>query len=544
MTHTPVTGAPPRHAAAPAEDLTADDAGIRGVARGGLANLIGAAFAGLSGFIVAWIVTHALGTDQAGAFFASTAAFVLIGTVAKLGTQTSLVYFPARLRAIGNVAALRRCLRAAFLPVTVASLVIGVAMWVFASEIADVAARNGQAEYAHQLRILAFFLPASALSDALLAGTRGWRAMRPTVMLDRILRPTLQVGLLAIMLSVDFETSAAFVIAWAAPYFLSAALAWRSLVDLLRNSESGDDSPGRLDRPAAGRHATGDVVAVTTTGFSTAAFWRFTWPRAFASVAQLALQRVDVVLLASIAGLKAAAIYAVAGRFIVLGQFANQGISQAVQPRLAERLATDDHRNANALYQIATTWLIVAAWPIYLLVAVFASTYLRVFGNGYAAGRSVVIVLAFAMALGSGCGMVDMVLAMAGRTSWNLMNVSAALICQMIIDIMLIPHLGPLGAAIGLGTAILINNVVPLSQIALTMGIHPFGRASMSASLLAVGCFGLLPLGVAATFGTGLTGACVALVGSTSLYLVGLFRLRRVLQLDTFLQLRRTAPIR
>ena len=65
----------------------------------------------------------------------------------------------------------------------------------------------------------------------------------------------------------------------------------------------------------------------------------------------------------------------------------------------------------------------------------FATTYLHVFGSGYTAGRSVVLVLAFAMAIGSGCGMVDMVLAMAGRTSWNLMNVSAALAVQMAIDI-------------------------------------------------------------------------------------------------------------
>ena len=100
--------------------------------------------------------------------------------------------------------------------------------------------------------------------------------------------------------------------------------------------------------------------------FDAATFWRFTWPRAFASVAQLALQRVDVLLLTSIAGLRAAAIYAVAGRFVLLGQFANQGISQAVQPRLAELLATNDRTGANMVYQTATTWLVLCAWPLYL----------------------------------------------------------------------------------------------------------------------------------------------------------------------------------
>jgi O-antigen/teichoic acid export membrane protein len=542
----PVVPSPARHRAAEPETPAPDgEGGVAGIARGGLANLIGAAFAGLSGFVVAWIVTHALSTDEAGAFFASTAAFVLIATVAKLGTQTSLVYFPARLRAIGNIPALRACLRIGLAPVTVFSIVIAVAMWVFADQIADVAAHNGHAEYAHQMRVLAFFLPLSALSDSILAGTRGWRAMRPTVMLDRIIRPALQVALLAILLAVHMDTPAAFIVAWAAPYAVSAVLGWRSLVGLLHTSERDQVVVVAEVAPASPRHqATSDLAEVPATGFSGRAFWRFTWPRAFASIAQLALTRVDVLLLASIAGLRAAAIYSIAGRFVVLGQFANQGISQAVQPRLAERLAMNDRYHANMLYQIATTWLIIAAWPIYLLVGVFATTYLQLFGNGYVAGRSVVWVLAFAMAVGSGCGMVDMVLAMAGRTSWNLINVSVALTCQMIIDVALIPHLGPLGAAIGLGTAILINNVVPLSQIAITMGIHPFGRASTTAALLAIGCFGVVPVGVALTFGTDVTAAATALLVGGLLYLLGLFRLRRTLQLDAFLQLRRKARTR
>jgi O-antigen/teichoic acid export membrane protein len=54
--------------------------------------MAGSALAGGSGVVVTWIVARALGAEQAGAFFAATAAFVLAGGVGKLGTQTSLVY--------------------------------------------------------------------------------------------------------------------------------------------------------------------------------------------------------------------------------------------------------------------------------------------------------------------------------------------------------------------------------------------------------------------------------------------------------------------
>ncbi|OLB64151.1 MAG: multi antimicrobial extrusion protein MatE, partial [Actinobacteria bacterium 13_2_20CM_2_72_6] len=379
-------------------------------------------------------------------FFAGTAAFALAGTVAKLGSPTGLVYFIARLRAQGaDGAALRRCVRTGVGPVAVAGVLAGIAMWCTAPRLAAHAPG-----YLAQLRVLAVFLPAAVLFDTLLAATRGWRRMRPTVALDRLLRPGLQLGALAVLWLAAVRAPVAYALAWAAPYAVTAVLAGLALRNLVPPA-----TPGRVRQ---------------------AGFWRFTGPRAAASVAHLALQRVDVLLLASLAGLKAAAVYAVAGRFVVLGQLANQAILLTVQPRLAELLGTGDRAGANAVYQSATGWLVLAAWPVYLGTAVFASVYLGLFGPGYRAATGVVVVLALAMLVGTGCGMVDTVLAMAGRTSWNLANVVLALAVNLGADLALIPRLGALGAALGFAAATLTNNLVPLAQIGTVLGLHPFGR--------------------------------------------------------------------
>ncbi|HET6213708.1 MAG TPA: multi antimicrobial extrusion protein MatE, partial [Micromonosporaceae bacterium] len=73
------------------------------------ANLAGAALAGVAGVGVTWLVARGLGQAPAGAFFAATAAFTLVGTVAKLGTPTGLVYWLARLRAQSDVRLIRPC---------------------------------------------------------------------------------------------------------------------------------------------------------------------------------------------------------------------------------------------------------------------------------------------------------------------------------------------------------------------------------------------------------------------------------------------------
>ncbi|MGK5680901.1 oligosaccharide flippase family protein [Actinoplanes sp. URMC 104] len=497
-------------------------AGARGAARGGLANMAGSALAGGAGVVVTWVVARSLGAEQAGAFFAATAAFVLTGGLAKLGTQTGLVYWPARLRATGREHLLGACLRTGLVPVVVAALVLAVAMWLAAPAIAHVTADEaGHVVEAHTagLRVLAAFLPLQALTDALLTATRGYRAMRPTVMLERFLRSGLQlllVGAAGVAALWTVGSLPLFALAWAAPYLPVTILSAYALRKLHR--------PGRPASPAERRGLRRE-------------FWRFTGPRALASVAQLALQRIDVLLVAALGGLVPAAVYAVAGRFVVLIQFANQGISQSVQPRLAEALAVDDRRAANALYQTATGWLVLVTWPVTLLVIFLAPVWLRLFGDRYAAeGTPVVAVLAAAMLVATGCGMVDMVLAMAGRTSWNLANVLVALAVTVGLDVLLIPRFGALGAAVGLACSMVVNNLLPLVQVGRSVGLHPFGRGTRAAALLSVVCFGVLPWAVSPV-----AGPIVAVLAAVPLFVAGAWLLRVPLALDAFQPRRRTS---
>ncbi len=516
------------------------DRGTRGVARGGLANMAGSALAGGTGVVVTWVVARTLESESAGAFFAATAIFVLAGGLAKLGTQTGLVYWPARLRATGRTDLLGACLRTGLVPVLVLSVLLAAALWLAAPAITRHLPSQTEemiSQYAPALRVLAVFLPLLALTDALLTATRGYRAMRPTVLFDRVLRSALQLVLvgaagMAIVWHLPLWTVALplITLAWALPYLPVTVLSAYAL----RKLYLGNRPPGGTVDRTARRTLRRD-------------FWRFTGPRAVASVAQLALQRVDVLLVAALGSLSAAAMYAVAGRFVVLIQFANQGISQSVQPRLAEALATGDRDTANHLYQTATGWLVLVTWPINFLVILLAPLYLRLFGESYTRGVPVVLVLASAMLVATGCGMVDMVLAMAGRTSWNLVNVLVALVLTIGLDLLLIPRLGALGAAIGLAVAMLANNLLPLIQVGRAVGLHPFGRGMRIAALLSVTCFGVLPWTVALLAGAlhrnpALMVAISAFsaVAAVAAFAAGVWRWRGALALDAFKPIRRT----
>lgn len=488
------------------------------LARGGALNLVGAGVSALTTIALTVVVTRALVKDDAGAFFALTSVFLLGETVARLGTGTGLVWSLSRIRALDQRQRIAAVLRVALLPVIVVSLVVAAVLIIGAPTFARLVAGNTSGAVSAVV-VLAVLLPVTTLSDSIMAATRGFSAMLPTVALDRIGRPVLALALVA--LAVPTGSPALLVAAWAVPWAASAAAGWWWLTVLRRRAVPSSQPAAPADRE------------------TWQTFWAFTAPRALASVAQLALQRLDIVLIAVLIGPGQAAVYTAATRFLVVGQMANQAISTAVQPRLGELLALEDRPATNALFRTATCWLVLLTWPLYLLCATFGVQILSLFGRGYTAGAPVILVLAGAMLVATGCGMVDMVLNMAGRTTWNLANAFLALAVNIGVDLLLIPRIGIIGAAIGWGAGILVNNVLPLSQITVHLGLHPFGRGTRIAMVLSASCFGLLPLATHLLSGGRPLVVVTAVILGAALWLAGCMHWRDALALDVLRSLGR-----
>ena len=233
-----------------------------------------------------------------------------------------------------------------------------------------------------------------------------------------------------------------------------------------------------------------------------------------------------------LSGPAVAAVYTAATRFLVVGQFVNQALANVMEPQLGRLIALDDRSAARAAYRVATGWLVILCWPLYLVAATYAHWFLDWFGVGYDAGTSVVVILAATMLVATSIGMVDVVLLMAGRARWNLANSSLALVVFVVLDLILIPPFGLVGASIGWAAAILLNNLLPLAQVWRSLGMHPFGRSTAIAVLLAITCFGVLPAATYLVVGNGLVWSLAATTLGGLVYAGGCWHWRSVLSLD------------
>lgn len=450
------------------------------IARSGGLNVVGAGVAAVAGFALTLVLTNGLNQGAAGTVFATTAMFLILTSVVQLGTESGMArWLPLKL-ATDRADQLGAVLRAGLVPVVLFALLAAVCLAFAAPWVAGLLVGDRYVDtVTTQVRILSPFLPMAAGMNVVLAATRGLRTVRPTIVVESIGRSFLQLIMVAVVIGLG-GTAEFVVLAWAGPYFFALLVAVVWLLALTRRlTEPLAPPPGR------------DIAGTVALPGVRRQFWAYTGPRALATVAQTLLKRSDIVLVAALRSPSEAAVYAAASRFVVLGQVAVQALQQVLAPQLSALFARDERQYAKEVFQVTTTWSIMLAWPVYISCAVLAPLVLLLFGDGYTEGAPVVVLLSAAMLIAVASGSVDTVVLMSGRSWLSLMNTAAALVVNVGLNLLLIPDLGIVGAAIAWTAAIMVRNFLPLIQIRRSMGMTPFGRES---GLVAGWSFGLLAI--------------------------------------------------
>ena len=509
-----------------AEDLRLrhDAAGTRQVARGGMANLIGAAYSGAASFAITVVVTRIASIEQVGIYFSAISILLIAVGLASVGVPVGFVYFFARYRGLDQPRRFRAILLAGGTPMLALGGVLVLIGVLFREPLGRLFFGEDVADSAKTIVLVSGTMFVAICAESALGATRGLGIMRPTVVADKFVNPTVQ--LLALVLLAVFHRTGGSDLVWtrALGFAAIAVIAAPWLLRLIRK------------KGGAGIHDNGGWDPLTRAGL--AEFWRFTAPRALGQVAQVGIQRVDIVLVGLWLGPTEAAVYAAATRFLIFGQLAGHAIGTSVQPRISTLVAQGRARQLQDLYRTSTAWVMFATWPFYLTFIIQAGWLMRIFGEDYSRGAQILQLLSAAMLVATACGAVDAVLLMAGRSSWSMINAWISLVVNISLNVWLIPSLGIAGAALAWMASILLSNLLPLVQVMIGIGVHPFGRITLNAAIVPTVLFALLPLIVDYAGGESIA-ALVTLLLSGGIYAALLWRWRRDLGLSDLSRVRR-----
>jgi polysaccharide biosynthesis protein PslJ len=263
-----------------------------------------------------------------------------------------------------------------------------------------------------------------------------------------------------------------------------------------------------------------------------AEFWAFTGPRAFQATFQVVILWLDILIVAALTSAYQAGIYSAVSKLAIVGTFALEANRLAIAPQLSALLARHQLGRAADLYQSATRWLMLASWPLYLVFALFPAVVLGIFGSRYTAGASALAVLSLAMLINLGTGNVTVVLLMGGKSSWGAVNAGAALIVNVGLNLLLVPRIGILGAAIAWAASIVVDNVTAMVEIRWVLGLAPFGPGYWLAAGATVSCFGVTGIVVRLLLGQTLLALGAAVAAGLAAFALALFMARVPLQLS------------
>lgn len=471
-------------------------------------NLVGGVLQSAGGFLVIVLLERLLpSTSALGALLTAVAATNLAAQLGQLGVGTGLVRFVAKSHGSLQQADVLAVLQVGLLPAVVASTLIALLVGALADGIAPWISDDGsEGAVAVYLRWFAMMVPVVAVLNSVAQATRAFGTMGPAVLQTNVVRPGLQIVGLGLLLAVGATSLREIAVA----YWLPSLVAAFGIVLAIRRSVL------RLPR----RTATEDVLRRTIV----APFWRFTAPRAIASVFSGIVEWGDALLLAGLSSTADAGIYTASTRFLIVGRTVQLAAVNALRPQINRLLEDGQTEEAQQTYRLAATWSVTLAWPWFLGVATFADELLGLLSPDFVVAATAVRVLCAGWLLGTILGPVSAVLEMAGRSTWSMLDLGLAMVVNLALNILLIPRFGLTGAAVAWTASIAVNNVLPAWQVALSTGMMPLGSTTRRVAAMALATFGGLALLDAALPGgqrdLAVVAASLVVVGAAYLVLV------------------------
>lgn len=164
-------------------------------------------------------------------------------------------------------------------------------------------------------------------------------------------------------------------------------------------------------------------------------------------------------------------------------------ITPVFKPIVAENRMEDGVLKGR--YGLATRWVTMLTLPLAVTLILAPEVYLSLlFTDAYTEASAAVVALSIGYLLNASFGPEGMILEGLGHTRLTLLNTLVLVGTNGLLDILLVPQLGILGAGIATGTALTLAGFVGVIEIYYLRGLIPVSRKLLSVWFAALGPIG------------------------------------------------------
>lgn len=402
-------------------------------------------------FGIAVVLARTLGVTGYGAYNLALGVATIASLLPPLGFDAAIVRYTAIFAGRRDWPRFHANLRFMVgLPAFLSLLVAG-GLAALALPIAETIMHDRQ--YAPLVIISAAMVPTMVLSAQLVGALRGLKRMGPAVLAEQVGQPIVRLALLVPLLIAGISVLGALA-AWTVASWVTTALLALILLSALR----------RL--PYRGRSKPDAAMLL-----------RYSAPLFVSNLVVKSGIHLQSILLGTISTVGAVGVFAVASNVNLIGSLFHSSLVAAAMPIFAQLQDRKDHGALERLYQVTSKWSFTLNLPLFLTIITYPQALLAVFGPGFQAGAVPLAILAGANLVNAGTGMSSVLLDMTGHTALKAVNATVAVAGGIILNLILVPPLGLIGAALAFFAVTAIANILPLVEVLRLERVSPYSAA-------------------------------------------------------------------
>ena len=310
------------------------------------------------------------------------------------------------------------------------------------------------------LQLLAVALIPISLMNTSVQAMRGMENSIYRVAVNDILYPLTRIGLIVLLILIGLENTSvgyAYIFAGCAAAFVS--------VYLLSN--------------LIGLRGPSTLVPKELIGYSI--------PLMLSSIVLILITKVDTIMVGGILGAQQAGLYSAAYP-VANGLIIALSASGYLYLPLVSRLDANDTKETERIeqiYALTAKWILIFTFPPFAVFVFFPSDIIGIFfGSGYSQASTPLVILSIGFFLNAVLGRCQETLSALDFTRFVFIANLSAFILNIILNLLLIPTLGIVGASAASSAAFISMNLLAIATLYYVSGIVPINRYNIKTGII------------------------------------------------------------
>ena len=422
------------------------------IAKGGGFVLLGS-FAGKGiKFATEIVLGRSLGPDGYGVYALGLSVLMILGHFSSLGLKTGVLRFAAGYFATREYSKFRGLLKFSLWSVIGAGIVVGLGVVFSGGYLANRIFNDGRLRTIFYL--VGIGLPAYGAMWVVTEAIRGQKKLGLYTTLEHVGQPLLFLILVGVGLLFGLTSPVAFT----AFIISSGIVAFVALIFLLYSS------PFQNQRESS----------KNTSDYESSRWLSYSLPLIVVGVSYMLLHETDRVMIGHFLGTKSVGVYNAAARLAYLSEIFINSFAGIFSPLAAGFHHRGELERIRFLLVTTTRWTVILTLPVVGMLMMFPGFFLGWFGHEYKVAAFPLMFIAFAYLTSAGTGNTGTLLKMVDRQNVEVMNTIAAAVLNIVLNFLLIPVYGIMGAAIGTGVSIIFIQLVKLIEVKIFLGFTPY----------------------------------------------------------------------